>query len=353
LDVEKKVELALRPPTLEVITPEQLRTLFETNSSPGHYIGLEISGLLHLGSLVVTGFKLRDLMEAGVRATVYLADWHSVINKKLGGDWDRIRKAAEYYAEAFRTFVPGVKTVLGSDLYRGNDRYWRYVLEFSTHVSLARATRTLTIMGRSTKESLDLAQFFYPSMQSVDIHELGADIAHAGMDQRKVHVLAREIYPKLGWEPPVALHHELLLGLAEPTRSGIDDDEKSDLIVSSKMSKSHPEFSIFIHDDLEQIEAKLRRAWCPEGVVELNPILQYARLIVFHEKRELRVERPQKFGGDVVFGSYEELEAAYKRKELHPVDLKMTVGREIDRIISPVRERFSTRFQKIKELLST
>ncbi len=353
MDIEGKVELAIKPPTLEVLTKEQLRELFETNSSPGHYIGLEISGLLHLGSLVVTGFKLRDLKEADVRVTVYLADWHSVINRKLGGDWNRIRKAAEYYAEAFKTFVPGVKTVLGSDLYRENDEYWKRVLEFSTHVSLARATRTLTIMGRSARENLDIAQFFYPSMQSVDIHELKADIAHAGIDQRKVHVLAREVYPKLGWVPPVALHHELLLGLSEPVRSGIDEDEREDLVVSSKMSKSHPESSIFIHDTPEQVASKIRKAWCPEGVVQLNPILQYVRLLVFHEKDEMIVERPRKFGGDIVFGSYQELEKAYLSKQLHPVDLKSAVAKEIDSIIAPLRQKFSNTYDKISELMSS
>jgi tyrosyl-tRNA synthetase len=351
LDVEEKVELVTRLPTQEVVTVEQLRTLFETNSSPGHYIGLEISGLLHLGSLVVTGFKLRDLLSAGVRATVYLADWHSVINRKLGGDWDRIRKASDYYAEAFREFAPGVRTVLGSDLYRGNDGYWRNVLEFSRHVSLARITRTLTIMGRSSREDLDLAQYFYPPMQSVDIHELGADIAHAGMDQRKVHMLAREVYPKLGWRQPVALHHHLLLSLGRPRKAGLDEDTASDLWVSSKMSKSRPEASIFIHDTKEEIMEKMKRAWCPPEV-ELNPVLQYARLIVFHDSTEFLVERPSKFGGDVVFGTYDELEKSYKDGKLHPADLKAAVARELDRVIGRVRSHFDRRREELEELLS-
>lgn len=351
LDIEEKIQLVRRAPTQEIVTEKELRELFEVKESPGHYIGLEISGLLHLGSLVVTGFKLRDLLSAGVKGTVYLADWHSVINRKLGGDWERIRKAAEYYAEAFRFFVPGVRIILGSELYKGNDGYWKKVLEFSKHVSLARATRTLTIMGRSAKESLDLAQFFYPPMQSVDIHELGADIAHAGMDQRKVHMLAREVYPKLGWKPPVALHHELLLGLGKPARGGLEEKEEEDLIVSSKMSKSHPEYSIFIHDTYEEIEKKLKNAWCPAGVVNMNPVLQYARLLVFHEKKEFTVERASRFGGSITFGSYEELEREYVAGKLHPADLKYAIAKEIDAIISGVREHFLARKKEIEEML--
>src|SRR5579875_3180030 len=332
MEIDQKIRLVERPPTQEVITMQELRKLFEEKDKPGHYIGLEISGLLHLGSLVLTGFKLKDLIAAGVKATVYLADWHSAINRKLGGDWVRI--------------------VLGSDLYRGNDAYWKNVLEFSKHVSIARATRTLTIMGRSAKEKLDLAQYFYPPMQSVDIHELQADIAHAGMDQRKVHMLAREVYPKLGWKPPVALHHELLLGLRKPERGGLDEEEVQDMLISSKMSKSHPEASIFIHDKEEEIEDKMKKAFCPAKEVNFNPVLQYVRLLIFHEKNEFRVERPAKFGGDIDFKNYQEVEKAYAEGQLHPADLKASVARELNEMVRDVRAHFERRFEEIKSLLS-
>jgi tyrosyl-tRNA synthetase len=352
MDIDEKIRLVNKPPTQEVITGEELRRLFEEKDKPGHYIGLEISGLLHLGSLVLTGFKLRDLLAAGVRATVYLADWHSAINRKLGGDWEKIKLASQYYADAFKFFVPGVRIVLGSDLYRGNDTYWKNVLEFSKHVSMARATRTLTIMGRSAKEKLDLAQYFYPPMQSVDIHELQADIAHAGMDQRKVHMLAREVYPKLGWKPPVALHHELLLGLRKPERGGLDEEEMQDMLISSKMSKSHPEASIFIHDREEEIEEKMKKAYCPAKEVNMNPVLQYVRLLIFHEKKEFRVERSEKFGGDIAFENYEELEKAYAEGKLHPADLKAAVAKELNEMVKNVRAHFERRFEEIKSLLS-
>ena len=70
--------------------------------------------------------------------------------------------------------------------------------------------RTLTIMGRSeNEEKIDVAKLLYPAMQAVDIHSLEVDIAHAGMDQRK-SMLVREIFPKMKWKVPVAVHHKLL-----------------------------------------------------------------------------------------------------------------------------------------------
>ncbi|MGB9758729.1 MAG: tyrosine--tRNA ligase [Thermoproteota archaeon] len=338
MDVETKLELIKRPPTEEIITEKELKELLETNEHPKHYIGFEISGLLHLGTLVVSGYKINDLAEAGVEVTVYLADWHSFINKKLGGRWDNILKAAKYFEEAFKFFCPKAKIVLGSDLYHNNDEYWKDVIRFSSNVTLNRVTRCLTIMGRTEKESLNFAQYIYPPMQAVDIKYLGEDIPHGGMDQRKVHVLAREVFPKLGWKKPIALHHHLLMGLAEPPKVNFED--KTEQVIASKMSKSQPWTAIFIHDSEEQIREKLLKAWCPEKQAEMNPVLELAKYLIFHEKKEFLVERAAKYGGDIIFSSYEELEKEYIEGKLHPMDLKLSVAREISSIIDPIRRYF-------------
>ena len=77
MDIQERVDLITRCPTEEVVRTEELEELFEVNSSPRHYVGLEISGKLHLGSLVLTGFKINDFIKANVKAIVFLADWHS------------------------------------------------------------------------------------------------------------------------------------------------------------------------------------------------------------------------------------------------------------------------------------
>lgn len=331
MDLEGKIELALKPPTEEIVTHDDLHSLFETNSKPRHYIGLEASGLLHVGSLFGAGFKIRDLQKAGVECTVFLADWHSVINNKFGGDWKKILGACDYYREAFQFFCPGVKTVLGTDLYARDKDYWRNVVLFSKHVTLARNARCLTIMGRIETERLDLAQQFYPPMQATDIHALDVDIAHAGMDQRKVHMLAREVFPKMGWKPFVALHHHLIPGLQGGNMS------KNEAL---KMSKSKPDSCVFVHDSGEEIRRKLAKAYCPERVTEGNPVLEFAKFLVFHEFKEMKIERPAKFGGEVRFASYSELEKAFAEGKLHPADLKNGTANALDEIIAPVRKHF-------------
>ena len=336
MDVKDKIALVTKDPTEEVVTNEELESLFKTNSHPKHYIGLEISGFLHLGSLILTGFKINDFIKAGVESAVFLADWHTFINNKLGGDWEKIRSVSKYYADAFKLFCPGVKIIQGSDLYESSKEYWLDLVKFAKHMSLERVMRSLTIMGRTAeKEKIDLGQLLYPPMQAVDIHAMDLDIVHAGMDQRKIHMLVREIFPKLKWKVPIAVHHHILSGLSEPQTSGIENSS----FTSTKMSKSKSGSGIFIHDSDDAIKSKFKKAWCPEGIIENNPLLEISRHLIFHEFEEITVERPSKFGGNVTFTSYQQLEKEFAEKKLHPSDLKEAVSRYIIEIIKPIRQK--------------
>jgi tyrosyl-tRNA synthetase len=324
LDITEKVELIERPPTEEVVTHEELIDLFKINSSPKHYIGLEISGFLHLGSLISTGFKINDFAKAGVNCTIFLADWHTMINDKLGGDWDTITKVSKYYTEAFKLVCPDANIVLGSDLYDSRKEYWKEFMKFTKHMSLKRTMRTLTIMGRSEEESkIDLAKLLYPPMQAVDIHSLDLDIVHAGMDQRKIHMLVREIFPKMKWKVPVAVHHKLLPGLSKPS-----DSTESQVL--GKMSKSDPNSGVFNHNTDEEIKIKIKKAWCEE--------LEISKNVILHEFDEMKVERPEKFGGNVDYTDYNQLESDFSSKKLHPTDLKQTVGNYLVKVVAPIRD---------------
>jgi len=335
MDVEEKVALIERPPTEEIVTRDELIELFKTNSQPKHYIGIEISGFLHLGSLISTGFKINDFLKAGVKCTVFLADWHTLINDKLRGNWETISKVSKYYAKAFKFVCPGVDIVLGTDLYDSRKEYWSELVQFSKHMSLARTMRTLTIMGRSeNEEKIDLAKLLYPPMQAVDIHSLDLDIVHAGMDQRKIHMLVRDLFPKMKWKIPVAVHHRLIPGLTEPEKS---DDVKA----LGKMSKSNPNSGIFIHDSDDEIRTKIKKAWCEEGNIQNNPLLEISKHVIFHEFSEMSVERPEKFGGNVSFADYAQLESDFAAKKLHPTDLKQTVANYLVKIVSPIRDKIS------------
>lgn len=329
MDIEDKIRLMCRPPTQEVVTREEMVHLFETNDSPKHYIGLEISGFLHLGSLISTGFKINDMLKAGIQCTVFLADWHTFINDKLGGDWDIISRVAKYYRQAFEVVCPGVNIVLGTDLYDAKREYWSDFVRFTKHLSLARTRRAITIMGRTDSDSLDLAKLLYPPMQATDIRMLDLDIVHAGMDQRRIHMVVRDIFPKMRWKVPVAIHHKLLPSLLAPVSEGIP----------GKMSKSDPNSGIFIHDTDKEVATKVSKAWCPQGHIQNNPLLEILQNIIFHERKEITLSRPEKFGGNTAYYNFSDVQNDFADKKIHPADLKKTISHNLIEILGPIRNK--------------
>ena len=85
----------------EIITPAEVRTLLETNDHPRGYVGFEPSGMMHAGTGLIVGKKMKDYVDAGFHFIIYLAEWHGWINNKLGGDLDNIRAGAEYFKDCF------------------------------------------------------------------------------------------------------------------------------------------------------------------------------------------------------------------------------------------------------------
>jgi tyrosyl-tRNA synthetase len=62
------------------------------------------------------------------------------------------------------------------------------------------------------------------------------------------------------------------------------------------------------------------------------------------------IERPEKFGGNLEFNSFNELEKTFVKKALHPLDLKNAVTKELIEIFKPAREYFEKHLDKLKEL---
>ena len=300
---------------------------------------------MHVGLGLVCGFKIKDLVEAGFDFIIFLADWHSWINNKLGGDLDKIRLCGEYFKDCFTAIglsPDKVSYIWASDIAK-EINYWEKVIRIAKNASLRRVRRALPIMGREMDLSeIETAWVLYPCMQAADIFQMELDVACAGMDQRKAHMLARDVAGKLGWRKPICIHTPLLMGLQGPKESGEQYDENVllSLRISSKMSKSKPESCIFMHDSPEAIRQKIKNAFCPPKQSEGNPVLEHAKYIIFPEKGVLEIPRPEKYGGSLVYESYEKLEEDYVNGKVHPLDLKNGVAEALIEVLEPVREYF-------------
>jgi len=344
MDIEEKIELITRPPTEEVITLPDLRQLLETNDHPIAYNGFEPSGMMHLGTALISGSKMMDLTKAGIHYKVLLADWHAFLNRKLEGDLVKIKQAAEYFTKGWAALgVKDVEYIYASKLIE-NSTYWETLMKISTKVTFNRLLRCLPIMGRVSDkyEGLAIASFIYPLMQCADIFELDVDITQLGMDQRHANMLAREIAPALGKNKPVAVHHHLLMGLIQAERMGYDADTAIDAQISAKQSKSRPESAIFIHDSPETIRQKIKRAYCPLGQIEENPIVEIVKYIFLREKDStLEIKRTAQNGGDIIV-TLPELLDQFQKQKLHPGDLKNAVTEKLIEALAPARKFFET-----------
>jgi len=312
----------VRRNVVEVVTEDELGSVMKKRS-PVVYCGYETSGPVHIGTMVTVS-KLLDFQRAGFKVKVLFADVHTRLNRKGGEEW--ITQMVEYWRECFMGLgLDKAEFVLGSD-FQYKREYVHDVLEMGVSTTMQRALRSMQEVARDI-ENAHVSQVIYPLMQIADIKHLGADVAYGGMEQRKIHMLAMEVLPEIGYMKPVCVHTPLLVSLQGP---------------ASKMSSSKPETMIAVDEEPESIAKKINGAFCPQEK-DGNPVLGAAELLVFPISGKLDVKRPEKFGGNMTYDSYSQLEADYLAKKLHPMDLKNATAESLSEILSGVRKRLKER----------
>ena len=340
----------------EIVSEDELKKLLESGEELIAYDGFEPSGQIHIAQGLVRAINVNKMIKAGVRFKMLVADWHALTNNKMVGDLEKIKTTGKYFIEVWRASgmdLDHVEFLWASDMVKNPD-YWQLVIRVGMTNKLARFIRTAEFMGREESvEKLTAAQIMYPCMQIADIFRLGAKITQLGMDQRKVNMLAREVGAQLGYWKPVVVSHHMLMGLGKPPSADADTATRT---VANKMSKSNPDNAVFMTDTTEDIKRKINKAYCLEGDIKENPILEYCKYILFESmdptllrrreaslgasQSEFVIERPEKFGGNVSFKIYSELETAFAAKQVHPMDLKSAVVKYLDQLLQPVRKHF-------------
>jgi tyrosyl-tRNA synthetase len=303
----------------EVVTMDELKKLLDEKAHPTVYVGYEPSGNIHLGHMI-TANKLVDCQNAGFKVTVLLADLHAYLNRK--GTMEQIEKIAEYNKRCFIALglsEENTRFVLGSS-YQLSPEYEMNILRMACDTTLNRARRSMDEVSRDAEDP-HVSQMIYPLMQSMDIATLDVDVAMGGIDQRKIHMIAREELPLLGFRSPVCLHTPILLGLD-----------------GTKMSSSKGN-NISVDEPADAVTKKIEKAFCPAGVVENNPVLDLFKYHIFMRYPAITIERPEKHGGNVEYGSYESLKNDFAAQKIHPLDLKKAAARYMNMILEPVRKK--------------
>jgi tyrosyl-tRNA synthetase len=300
----------------EAVTEDELIAKLEGEASVTAYAGYEPSGKLHLGHLL-TAYKLIDLQAIGVDVIVLLADLHAYLNEK--GTMDQISEWSRQYHQCFTAlgFAKETRFVLGSD-YQLEPDYTKLILKLARNTTLNRARRSMDEVSRNAEDPV-VSQMIYPLMQTADIGYLGIDIAVGGVDQRKIHMLAREGLHSAGFQSPVCIHMPILLGLD-----------------ANKMSSSKDNL-IAVEDTRELIKKKIGSAYCPARTIEKNPVLQLYQYFIFPRFKRVELDRPKQYGGPISYHEFSKLELDYAAGKLHPLDLKNGASSYIELIVGPIR----------------
>ena len=315
------------------------------------YVGFEPSGKAHIGWKVLS-LQLKRMLEADANVLIFLADWHAWVNDKFGGNMEDIQKTAVYMEETFRALLdypeegdgPGqLRFYWASQLMDSGD-YWARVLRCSKGATLPMVRKTFTIMGRDEASSdHDLSKFYYPAMQAADIFELNIDVAIGGMDQRKAHMFMRDMASKWNWKKATCLHTPILSSLKA---SGVRMDS-----FDHKMSKSDPNGALLLHDTLEMVQKKMKKAYLdPED--EQSPVYELAEHVVLPEFGHIHVTPNPKFGEPSTWNDLASFKAAVMDGTLHPFDAKMGVAAGVAAGLSSIAEHFEANPEAYETMLN-
>ena len=255
-----------------------------------------------------------------------MADLHGALDNT---PWPVLEQRYKYYSkiiplmfEALGVNPKDLEFVKGSE-FQLKPEYMYDVLQMTTFNSIndtKRAAAEVVKFGDNPK----LAGLIYPIMQALDDVYLKADVQYGGSDQRKILMFARENLPKIGYDARVEIMTPLIPGL-----------------VGKKMSASDVKSKIDLLDNEEEVIRKVKNAECVEGDSD-NGLLAFLKYVIMPLKsdnnKKFIVKRDKKFGGELSYSSYIEIEKDFISKKLHPLDLKNSVASEINSLLNIFRK---------------
>lgn len=324
MDFKQKYDLVTRN-LQEIFGEEDLKKKLKKNNFSVYW------GTMPTGSVSFAYFfpmlKISDFLKAGIKVKILLADLHALLD---GVSFDILEKRYKYYERAIililkvlKVDVKNLEFVRGSEI-QLNKNYFHDLLKLSTFTTINKAKHSASEVVKTAQGEIKLSGLIYPLMQTLDEEYLKVDAQFAGLDQRKILVFAREYLPKVKYAQRVEMMTPMIRGL-----------------VGEKMSSSVEKSKIDLMDGAEIVRKKVNKADCVEGNPEngLMDILKYLVMVIKEDKKEkFVVKRPEKFGGDLEYNTYEEIQEDFVARKLHPLDLKNAVAEEINKLLFEIQK---------------
>lgn len=350
--------------TKQIVTPARflkLLELLEHEELVRSYLGIEPSSdkphIGHILPLIQMGY-LRQLYGDKIRVNILIADVHYEKAKQISMYDEKERQRTLHNVicmrDTFKKLFPFAEIVIGREFQGGKDigyglrcdhvtreNYAEDTREMKKYVTEKRARRAVSTLIRKEEDDVFvLANLDYPIYQAVDLKNVGGkrdesgifigepvDLVFAGPDQTHTYGLAIDNAKHIRLKTPAFLYSRLITSLAGPS--------------SGKMSKSDAragrEHSIIWYDDTrDAIEEKMSMAFCPERIVENNPVMELFKYFAsqFHPFSEcVCVRKGGKYGTDMVKMTPDQFLKSYQRGEIGPTPAKELLTYTLSSII--------------------
>ena len=335
----------------EVLHQDKIEDILKTRNLK-IYWGTAPTGKPHIAYFVPL-MKIADFLSADCQVTVLLADLHAYLDN-MKAPWDRLKLRTTYYEKVIKACLVGMgvsieklKFVVGTS-YQLTEKYNLDAYRLAAISSIHDSKKAGAQVVKQVEHPL-LSSLIYPGLQALDEEYLGVDAQFGGIDQRKIFVYAEKFLPLLGYEKRAHLMNTMVPGLTGDKMSSSIEDSKIDLL-----------------DSPQDVERKIKKAFCEEGNKE-NGLLPFCKVVLFpltqllsemknepavHGKTLLPgkfvIQRPEKWGGDLVYETYDKIEADFVSKKLHPGDLKQGIIDAINQLLVPLQElKKDAEFQKL------
>ncbi|XP_041462301.1 tyrosine--tRNA ligase, cytoplasmic-like [Lytechinus variegatus] len=333
---EEKMELITRN-LQEVLGRDKLETMLKEGKDIAVYWGTATTGKPHIAYFVPMS-KLADLLRAGCQVTILLADLHGYLDN-MKAPWDLLELRTKYYEHIIKAMLESIEVpieklrfVRGTD-YQLSKEYTLDVYRLSSVVTEHDAKKAGAEVVKQVDHPL-LSGLLYPGLQALDEEYLKCDAQFGGVDQRKIFTFAEKYMPQLGYAKRIHLMNPMVPGLTGTKMSSSEEDSKIDLL-----------------DDAAAVKRKIKKAFCEPGNIENNGVLSFVKYVLLPNlKTDFVIERKEEFGGNISFSSYDALQEAFAKGDVHPGDLKTAVTRELNKILDPIRQKFSS--PELKKLTS-
>ena len=310
----------------ECINAGELRSLIESGQPIIGFDGFEPSGRMHIAQGILRAHNTNKITSSGGKFIFLCADFFALMNGKLDGDMEKIRTCGKLMIEIWKACGMKMENVefkwTSEELAKRHDEFWPMVIDLATKFSITKLKGCTPILGREESDDLPFSTLLYAAMQAVDIPFFKVNVASLGLDQRKVLMLTDEFLAKLKRKHhPTFLMHHMLMGLD-----------------GSKMSKGNPDNAIFMDDSPAEVNRKIKKAFCPERIVEGNPIIDFIQHLIFPRQGFLEICRKVDHGGDVTFTTFSKLEEEFREGRIHPGDLKTAVAITLNKFLEPIHQ---------------